>query len=236
MKAKEQLLKQISKKDQERHQYLSELFKFLPDIMIDEFLYCEVKKGGNIILGGEPAKYVYIVLDGDVKGMDYYQTGSVYSFIDLTKMYIIGDFELFSDIPEYMISIYADRDCKLLKIPANRYMKWIKHDENALYMRLSKVLKVLTMERMLDRKYLHMGCRERVINYLILYYEKHRNSSTENITVSLTQTELAEKVGFNIRSVQRVVSALEDENLVTIIKRKMVLSQEQYKKLVDERA
>ena len=235
MKAKEQLLKHISKKDQERYQYLSEFFEFLPDIMVDEFRYCEVKKGGNIILGGEAAKYVYFVLDGDVKGIDYYQTGSVYSFIDLTKMYILGDFELFSDIPEYMISIYADRDCKLLKIPANRYMKWIRHDENALYMRLSKVLRVLTTERMLDRRYLHMGCKERVINYLILYYEKNTKSSSQSVTIHLTQSELSEIVGFNIRSIQRAVSSLEDENLITIINRKMVLSQEQYLKLVEIR-
>lgn len=235
MNAKEQLLKHISKKDKERYQYLSEFFKFLPDIMVEEFRYCEVKKDGNIILGGEAAKYVYFVLDGDVKGIDYYQTGSVYSFIDLTKMYILGDFELFSNIPEYMISIYASQDCKLLKIPASRYMKWIRNDENALYMRLSKVLKVLTTERMLDRKYLHMGCKERIINYLIMYYERHSNSSSQSITISLTQAELSEKVGFNIRSIQRVVSSLEDENLITIINRKMVLSHEQYLKLMEKR-
>lgn len=214
---------------------LSEFFEFLPDVMVDEFLYCEVKKNGNIILSGEAAKYVYILLDGEIKGIDYYQTGSVYSFIDLTKMYILGDFELFSDLPEYMISIYASQDCKLLKIPANRYMRWIRHDEKALYMRLSKVLKVLTKERMIDRKYLHMGCRERVTNYLLMYCEKNRNSSSQNITISLTQAELAEKVGFNIRSVQRAVASLEAENLVTITNRKMVLSQEQYLKLMEKR-
>lgn len=234
MKAKEQLLKMISKNDQEKYQYLSEFFKYLPDIMNDEFVYCEVKKNEKIILAGEAAKYVYILLDGDIKGIDYYQTGSVYSFIDLTKLYILGDFELFSNIPEYLISIFANQDCKLLKISASRYMKWIRHDENALYMRLNNVLKILTSERIMDRKYLRMGCKERVVHYLIVYYEKHKKGTNENVTLSLTQSELSEKVGFNLRSVQRVVAALEAEGIISIVNRKMVLSYEQYLKLLQE--
>ena len=131
-----------------------------------------------------------------------------------------------------MISIRAVSDCKLLKIHGTRYMQWIKNDENALYMRLTNVLKILTMERMIDRRSVSMGCKERVINYLIMYYENNKNAFGKDVTLSLTQAELATMVGFNIRSVQRAVASLEGENLVTIKNRKMVLSEEQYLKLL----
>lgn len=234
MKTKEQLLKLVSKSDQEKYQYLESFFKYLPDTMIEKFRYIEVKKNEKIILGGEEAENVYIVLDGDIKGVDYFQAGSTYSFVDFSKMYILGDFELFSDRSEYMISIYANRDCKLLKISAERYMKWLVCDENALYMRLKNVMGILTSERMMDRKYLRMGCKERVINYLIMYYDKNRKDSSKNVVVSLTQAELSEKVGFNIRSIQRAIASLESDNLITIENRKMLLSHEQYLKLLND--
>ena len=50
----------------------------------------------------------------------------------------------------------------------------------------------------------------------------------------LTQAELAEKVGANIRSVQRAIASLESDNLVSIVNRKMMLSHEQYEKLMEE--
>ena len=43
-----------------------------------------------------------------------------------------------------------------------------------------------------------------------------------------TQTELADKIGVNLRSVQRSIAALESENLVHLKKGKMVISREQY--------
>ena len=234
MKTKEQLLKMVSMKNQEKYQYLSEFFKYMPEIVVEDFRYIEVKKNEKIILGGEEAKYVYIILDGEVKGTDYYQTGSVYSFVDLSKMSIVGDFEAFSNIPEYIISIYANQDSKLLRISTSQYMKWIKYDENALYMRLNDVLKILTDERIMDRKFIRMDCKERVMHCLILHYEGNKKASSQKVTVSMTQAELSERVGFNIRSIQRAIAALESEGLITIENRKMVISQEQYLKLVNE--
>lgn len=234
MNAKDKLLRLVSKNNREKYEYLSEIFKDLPDIMEKEFHYIEVKKNEKIILGGERAEYVYIILDGEIKGVDYHHTGSVYSFLDLSKTYIFGDFELFSNLPEYMISIYANQDCKLLRVSADRYMKWIRHDENALYMRLTNVLKILTTERMMDRKYLRMGCKERIISYFVIYYEKNKKPSSQNVTVFLTQAELSEKVAFNIRSVQRAIASLEMKKLITIENRKIMISQKQYLALIDE--
>lgn len=234
MKAKEQLLNLVSKKEHEKCQYLSEFFKCMPDNMVEEFHYLEVKKNEKILLAGEEAKYVYILLDGKVKGIDYNQAGCVYSFLDFSKMYILGDFEFFSGRTEYMISIYAKQDCKLLRISAGRYMKWLNHDENALNMRLKNVMEILTTERMLDRKYLRMGCRERVSYYFIMFYENNEKDLSGNVIIALTQNELADKVGFNIRSVQRVIATLEEENLITIKNRKMMLSYDQYLRLINE--
>lgn len=103
MRTKEQLLNLIPKKEQERYLYLTDFFKYLPEVMVDEFHYYEVKKNEVIVPYGKTAETVYIMLDGEIKGMDYTKAGSIYTFLDLSKMYILGDFELFSNIPDYMM-------------------------------------------------------------------------------------------------------------------------------------
>lgn len=233
MESKELLMKLISECDKERCQYLSKFFQDIPNIVVENFQYIEVKKGQSIIMEGQPCENVYIVLEGDIKGIDYNQTGSAYSFMDFSKMYILGDFEGFTDIQDYIITLYAAKDCRLLKISAARYHSWVKHDNNALFLRLHNVLGILTSERRMDRNFLHLGCKGRVINYLIRYFEKNKTSALNPIRVALTQAELAEKVGANVRSVQRAVASLESEKLVSIVNRKMMISYEQYLQLAE---
>ena len=67
MKSKEQLLNMIPKKDSEKYQYLCRFFKYMPDIMAEEFHYVEIKKNKNIMLAGEPAESIYIVLEKSIK-------------------------------------------------------------------------------------------------------------------------------------------------------------------------
>ncbi len=234
MESKEQLMKLAAACEQERRQYLAKFFEFIPNAVVESFQYIEVKKGQSIIIEGQPCEYVYIVLEGDIKGIDYHLTGSAYSFMDFSKMYILGDFEGFSYTPDYIITLYAALDCRLLKVSAACYHSWMKHDENALLLRLNNILGILTSERRMDRNFLHLGCKGRLINYLVRYYEKNRACESKQVKVALTQAELAEKVGANIRSVQRAIASLENENLVSIVNRKMMLSHEQYEKLMEE--
>ena len=233
MKSKEQLMQLISKASEEKYQYLKEFFKYMPNIIAEEFHYVEVKKNEKILLAGELCKTVYIILEGDVEAVDYFKTGSAYSFLDFSEMIILGDFELFSNRTEYMVSLYAQKDCKLLMVPADRYLSWVQHDENALYLRLQNVLSVLTPERRWDRETLRMDCKERVITYLAKYYEKYAKETKERVKVELTQSELSQKVGCNIRSVQRALASLEEAGYIALESRKMVLSYEHYLKLLE---
>lgn len=223
----------ISGCDNKRSVYFSGLFRYVPELIADESQFIRIRQGECIIMAGEPSDYVYFVLSGDVKGVDYNQTGEAYSFMDFTDMYIVGDFEALSGEPEYVNTIYAAKDCRLLRISAVHYLNWIKNDENALFLRLNNILGIMINERKLDRFFLHKGCKERVINYLIHYYERHRNASSGKIRIALTQNELADKVGSNLRSVQRVVAAMKNEQLLSVENRKMMLSYEQYLKLVE---
>lgn len=226
MESKERLLEIIKKEGHGRFEYLNDLFRDMPETVAKEMIYTEVKKNEFLVSAGSRCETIFIILDGHVIGLDYQKMGQVYSFMDFTQMYIVGDFEVFSGNPEYCVSVRTARKCKLLKISANSYLRWIRHDEHALFLRMNNILTTLTFERRMDREYLLMGCKERLIDYLVRFYEK--NDKNEKIKVEKTQMELADKVGFNVRSIQRNIALLEKEKMISLENGKMTITRKQY--------
>ena len=129
------------------------------------------------------------------------------------------------------MSIRAAKDCKLLKIPSKSYMRWIRHDENALFLRMKNIMATLTSERMVDREYIFMNCRERLADYLIKSYENGQKDGSLRHRVAKTQAELADRIGYNVRSIQRSIAALEKEELISVENGKITLTQEQFLQL-----
>lgn len=230
MESKQALFGILAKSGRDRRRYFEELFKYVPEAAVQEISYGEIRKDEILLSAGERSDTVFFLLRGEVIGLDYQKIGRMYSFMDFTKMNILGDFEAFGGILEYGVTIRAAENCRFLKMPVKSYLNWIKHDENALFLRLSKIVTALMSERRLDREYISMNCKERLMRYLVKSYEKH-GSVSGSYTVKKTQAELADKVGFNVRSVQRSIAALQKEGFITVKAGKITVSREQHLKL-----
>lgn len=233
METREQFLEELNKVNDNKRDYLNNVFKYLPDAVIRAVSHKNVKKDEFIIRAGEPCDTVYVILKGNIVGLDYQKLGKVYYFMDFAKMYIIGDFEIFARDLEYSVSICAASDCELLAIPASLYWKWIKHDENALLLRMQNVMSILTSEKASDRKYLFMSCKERLMKYLVVSYASKDRTKSSTMRIKKTQTELSERIGFNVRSVQRSIAALEKEELIGNDNGKITVTEEQYHAMCD---
>ena len=153
--------------------------------------------------------------------------------MDFAKMYIVVDFEIFSEDTNYNVSICASKDSELLAIPASIYWKWIKHDENALLLRIKNIMTILTSEKASDRKYMFMSCKERLMKYLIISYGSKHGKQVGTLRLKKTQAELSERIGFNVRSVQRSIAALEKEKLIGNENGKITVNEEQYHAMCD---
>lgn len=92
-------------------------------------------------------------------------------------------------------------------------------------------MSTLTLEKMNEREYMFMNCKERLVDYLIKSYENRELESTGVYRFVKTQSELSDRIGYNVRSVQRNVAALEKNRLITIRRGKITISQEQFLRL-----
>ena len=231
MKTLQQLLRENKEITEERREYFLALFEKIPHQTAAHIVSAKVKKGEYILKAGEPCNMVYFLLSGKVLGESYTAQGRAHSFMDFSQMRVLGDYELFYDCKEYTASVRAEEDCLLLKLSTDYYMNWIKQDVNALFLRTKNILSVLTLERNIDRKYLQKNSKERLCMLLVRFYEAGQKDKNGCYTVQHTQPDLADKIGVNLRSVQRSIAALEREQLVQLKKGKMVISYEQYEKM-----
>lgn len=231
MESKELFLQELNKIEGSKRDYLERLFKYVPDAIIKGTSYRRIKKDQFIIHGGEPCDTVYIILKDDIVGFNYQKSGKEYYFMDFAQLYIVGDFEVFAEKPEYSVSICASEDCEVLAIPATLYWQWIQHDENALLMRIKNVISTLTSDIENERKYSFMSCKERLMNYLVIAYKSKKEKNNSTFRLSLTQVELTDRIGFNMRSIQRSIAALEKEKLIALENGKITISYEQFIKM-----
>ncbi len=232
MESKQQLLEIISKSESDRCMYLSELFKYIPDETARTISYKKIQKNHYIIHSEAPCDTVYIILSGNVTGMDYHKQGRAYYFMDFAHMYIVGDFEVFGDIPEYTVSICATEECQMLSIPSRSYLQWVQHDENALFLRIKNIMSMLVFEKKHEREYMFMNCKERLVKYLVKSYEnKQHESPGRKYKIARTQSELSDRIGFNVRSIQRSIASLEKEKLISVENGKITISHEQFLQL-----
>ena len=69
------------------------------------------------------------------------------------------------------------------------------------------------------------------MKYLLESYACKKEINTCIFRLNKTQMELSDRVGFNVRSVQRSIAALDKENLITLENGKITVSQEQFVKM-----
>ena len=69
------------------------------------------------------------------------------------------------------------------------------------------------------------------MSYLVKLYKQEHSDTYYRFQVGKTQQELADKVGFHVRSVQRSIVSLEKDGFITIKNGKIIISYDQYLKL-----
>lgn len=230
MESKKKLIELLSGLEREQNSYFLKMFANIPDEAIKYMHYKKVKKNEMIIRAGDAADTVYMILAGKVTGVDYQWEGNVYVFMDFYRMDVVGDFEVFADMARYSASIRAAEDSEMLCLPADCYLKWMKQDSNALFLRTKKLMKTLLSEKIDERKNLFLNCKDRLMLYLVHSYEENGNGK-ESYKISKTQAEVADSIGFSVRNVQRSILSLKENGDIDVKKGKIYISNKQYLRL-----
>lgn len=187
----------------------------------------DVAKGATLIEAGEKCNQIYIILSGKVSGIEWPMKGRPYYFKDYGPGDFFGEIEFFADLSNYRISVVTITPCRVLLIPSAIYIEWLKNDIEALYSRMKVNMRRLISQTADARKYLFIEARERLMMHLIRKYEQAQPVS-HTLEIRQSRDQLSEEIGFSIKTLNRNIKKLRDDNLIQLEKGKMIITKEGY--------
>lgn len=209
--------------------FLDDLFRNCPETLLDSAYMIRVAAGKNIMKAQEPCDKVYILLEGIAQGVDEQTVGRIFPFFEFRPPEIIGDFEIFAEIPCYRASIYAVETCRLLVIHRKQYLEWMQKDVNALFIRTKILMKQMADQSQQNRRYYFLQGIDRLILYLVGSYEKIPDRT--GCRIRKTRNEISSELGCSLKTLNRSIKKLHDDGLIQLVSGKIYVTADQYEKL-----
>lgn len=192
----------------------------------------EIEAGQTFIKAGTDCTHIFIVLTGKVTGVEWPMHERPYPFKDFGPGDFFGEIECFAGLAQYRISIVTSTRCRVLSIPADAYMDWMRMDVEALFLRTQENTRRLITQTAEARKYLFMEGRDRLMVHLIRKFEQH-TPAPRQLELRQTRPQLAEEIGFSTKTLNRSVQKLEALGLIRLQRGKIVLPREGYLRMKD---
>ena len=164
-----------------------------------------------------------------------------YHFTEIRALDIVGDYEFFTEKQPRLVTLTTLEDSLCLVIPAAEYMTWLRSDSHALFLRSRMIITQLVAQAQFQRQNLFADNRTRMLVFLKEQVTQAVNDSThtENsngnpnpgsvypIRIPFTRPEIAAHLGCSVRTVNRTVQELVDEEIIHLNKGKIWISEKQ---------
>ncbi len=226
-----QVLPFMNELEEEKRQQLEYYFHTAPAWLMDSFKIEYMEKGHIFVRENAPVDKVYIVAKGVIKATDYRVFGIAYDFMRFEGIYAMGGMEVIMDLDRYKTTLETVTPCTVIIIPIAKFQKWLETDVQALKQEAKAVASYLNKEARQGRAYLFLQGVERLEMILTQRYEAHNVDGIYE--TSSTRLELAEESGLCVKTINRSVKKLEEENLIGRKGNRMTINREQYLTMKD---
>lgn len=191
---------------------------------------CQVVKVGDgvrFISVAEEINTIWILLLGQVKALEEYTTGDIYTFKKFPAPEVFGEMEVLADINKFRATLVTETECVFLNIPVDDYQDLLKNNSQYLYKRTNIILKRVLDEQKHMRMFLMIKSIDRIKIYLIQQYQL--NAKDYFCVLKITRQQMAEETGYAVKTVNRVIKKLEEEDLLKIEGQRIIIRESQFK-------
>ncbi len=207
--------------------YMEMLFKNCTEEVKYYMRRMEVDENVTLIEAGAKCSNIYIILSGKVTGIEWPMKERPYFFKDYGPGDFFGEIEYFAGLSNYRISVLTVTRCQVLVIPVSFYMEWLRNDVDALYLRTKVNMSRLISQTADARKYLFIEGKERLMMHLIRKYEQ-KQPLKKVVELKQIRNQLSEEIGFSVKTLNRNIKKLREEDYIQIQKGKIVITEEGY--------
>lgn len=171
--------------------------------------------------------HIYILLKGRLQATEERLANEPYHFAELSAIEIVGDFELFAEQSNRIVTLTTLTPTLCLIIPSSDYLSWIRNDANALFIRTQMLIRQLSTQTQFERQNFFMDNRTRFLHFLYSECQKYPDSSFP-IKIKNTREEISCKLGCSVRTVNRTIFNLQNEGIFNLEHGKIKLTSSQH--------
>ena len=185
---------------------LSYYLDICPDFIKKQFIDIEFNTFDKILKQNDTPSFVYIIKKGKVKVYSLAPTQVKYLERIYCEYNLFGELELFVNKP-ILNYVEAMEHCEAVKIPKSAFLEWIKYDSDfSLYIHVQLSTKMYHTS-VNSKTNVAYPLKARIIFFIWSFLDDHKVDTVH-------KDILVEGVGSNIRSINRIIKELVNENLI----------------------
>ncbi len=216
---------------EENKNYINQYLNNAPRWILESMQIVRKKKNSIFIEEGAAVDYVYILVEGIVRAIDYRIFGIVYDYMWFYPVKVFGSMEILLNMKLYKTTLMTAGNCTMLVIPKSKFELWMQNDMLALHMEVESMGTYLLEQARTERVFLFLQGIDRVIYLVIRIYEQ--NGKKPHCQIDLTRKELAERSGLSIKTINRSIKKMEQNHYIEKLGNKILISAAQYRIMKD---
>lgn len=203
----------------------------IPENIKDRCKLKKIEKGKLLVLKGNNIENIYIHFQGKMQVKNEFENGFVYSFANIKPIAYIGAMEIMANKKTYSSTLQTTTECIILKMPKSDFKNWINTDQKFTLEVLHFVSKSMYEQSLKTGEVLAYPAICILTNYLINVFE---NEDKDVVFLEKTREEIGSILGFSVRTINRNLKELKDENLITVNRKGISITKEQFDKLTNK--
>ena len=157
-----------------------------------------------------------------------FENGFVYSFASINPIAYIGVMEIMANKQNYSSTLQTSTECIILEIPKWDFIEWITSDQELTLEVLHFVSKSMYEQSLKTGEGLAYPAICILITYLMNVFE---NEDKDIAILEKTREEIGSILGFSIRTINRNLKILKEENLISVNRKSISITREQFNRL-----
>lgn len=205
--------------------------KFIEKIPSNIKLKCKIRiieKGKIVVLKGNDIENIYVSCQGKMQVRNEFENGFVYSFASINPIAYIGVMEIMANKQNYSSTLQTSTECIILEIPKWDFIEWITSDQELTLEVLHFVSKSMYEQSLKTGEGLAYPSICILITYLMNVFE---NEDKDIAILEKTREEIGSILGFSIRTINRNLKILKEENLISVNRKSISITREQFNRL-----
>lgn len=203
----------------------------IPTHIKDKCRFRKIEKGKLVVLKGNNIEDVYIHCQGKMQVKNEFENGFVYSFANIRPIAYIGAMEIMANQKTYSSTLQTTTECIILEIPKIYFINWINLDHKLTLEVLNFISKSMYEQSLKTGEVLAYPAICTLTNYLVNVYE---SENKDMVFLEKTREEIGSILGFSVRTINRNLKELKDENLITVSRKGIYITKEQFNKLLNK--